>query len=73
MPTQQCVGRHNRGDLAQGLTAQAVCPYGQPAPVVISEPQPSPTELPPEETVLFNQVGDRFPLAALQPAGQDHQ
>ena len=39
----------------------------------MSETQAPPTELPAQEEVLFDQVGDRHPFAAFQPASQDQQ
>ena len=73
MPAEQRVGRDDRGDLAQRLTAQPVRPRGEPPPVVIGEAQAPPTQLPAQEAVFFDQIGDRLPLAALEPAGQDQQ
>ena len=73
MPAEQRVGRDDRGDLAQRLTAQPERPHGEPPPVVIGQTQTPPTQLPAQEAVLFDQVGERLPLAALQPAGQDQQ
>jgi hypothetical protein len=73
MPAEQRVGRDDRGDLAQGVTAQAVRPRSQSPPIVIGEAQAPPTQLPAQEAVLLKQVGDRLPFAALQPAGQGQQ
>src|SRR5688572_28958836 len=50
MPPQQCVGRDDRGDLAQGRTAHAMCQAGQAPPVVIGKPQAPSAELPPQQT-----------------------
>lgn len=73
MPSQQRVGCHNRGHQPQPLTAQPECPGGQPPSVIIGESQPPSAKLPTEETVLFHQVNNRFPVAAFEPAGQHHQ
>jgi hypothetical protein len=67
------VGRDDRGDLAQHLTAHPEGPHGESPPLGIGETQAPSTELPAQEVVLFDQVGDRFPFAALQPADQDQQ
>jgi hypothetical protein len=73
VPAEQCVRSHDRGDLAQGTTTQPVRSHSQASPIVIRQAQAPPTQLPAQETVLFDQVGERFPLAALQPTGQDQQ
>jgi hypothetical protein len=73
MPGEQRVGRHNRRDLPQRLTAEAVRSHGQAAAIVIREPQTPPTELPAQEAVLFDQVGEHVPFAALEPTSQDQQ
>jgi len=63
----------DRGDLAQGRTAHAVCPCGQSSPVVIGQAQPPGPHLAPQEPVLFDQVRDRLLLPAIQPAGEHAQ
>jgi len=73
VPAQQGIGGDNRRDLAQPPTAQAVRPHGQPAPVVIGQVQAPPAHLPPQEAVLFDQVGEHLPFPAIEPAGYDHQ
>jgi hypothetical protein len=47
--------------------------HGQSPPLIIGETQPPPAQLPAQEAVFFDQVGDRLPFAALQPASQDQQ
>ena len=46
---------------------------GQPAAIVIGQTQPPGPKLTSQEPVLFDQVGDRLPLPAIQPAGQHTQ
>ena len=61
-PPEQRVRRHTRGDLAPRATPH---PDGAPRelpPVVIGEAKASPTQLPSQEVVLFDQVRDRVPL-----------
>jgi hypothetical protein len=52
-------------------------PAGALAQPDVADRHPSgagpPTQLPAQETVLFDQVGERLPLAALQLTGQDQQ
>jgi hypothetical protein len=43
--------------------------YGESPPVVVGEPQSPETDLPSEETILFNQVRERLPLQVIEPAG----
>jgi signal transduction histidine kinase len=45
----------------------------QPTAVVIRQAQSPRTELTTEEPVLFDEVGDRLALPAVQPAGQHAQ
>ena len=42
---------------------------GELTAVLVGEPQTSPTDLPPEEAILFDQVGECLPLPAIEPAG----
>jgi hypothetical protein len=48
-------------------------PHGESSPVVIGEPQTPPTQLSPQDAILFDQVSDRRPFPAIQPASEDHQ
>jgi hypothetical protein len=73
VPTEQRVGRDDRGDLAQRPTADPERPHGDPSPVVTRQAQAPPTKLPAQEEVLFDQVGDRLPFSAFEPAGEDYQ
>ena len=73
VPAQERLRGDDRRDLAQRLTAYPNGARCEPSPVVIGQPQALPTQLPPEQTVLFDQLGQGLPLAALQPASQHHQ
>jgi hypothetical protein len=70
---EQRVGRDDRGDLAQHSTAHPEGPHREAPPVVIRQAQAPPPELPAQEAVLFDQVGDRLPFSAFEPAGEDQQ
>ena len=61
--TPASVRRDDRGDLAQGRTTHAMRQAGQPPPVVIGEPHAPSAELPPEQTVVFDQIRKCRPLA----------
>ena len=73
VPPQQRIRRRDRGDLPQSRTADSVRSCGQPTAIVVRETQPMPTKLTPQKPVFFNQVRDRLPLPAVQPAGQHAQ
>ena len=42
-------------------------------PVVIGEPHASPTQLPSQHPILFDQVRQDLPLPAIQPAGDGEE
>jgi hypothetical protein len=66
MPSQQRVGRSDRGNLTQSLTAQPKRLGGEPPSVIIGEPQP------PQRR--FSSIRRRSPpLEAFERAGQDDQ
>jgi len=71
VPSEQRVGRRDGGDLVQHPTAHPKGPCGKPPPVVFGQAQTPSPQLPSQEAVLFDQVGDRLLFAALEPAGQD--
>jgi len=73
MPSEQCVGSDDCGDLAQCPTSYSEGSHRESPPVVIGQAQAPPTQLPPQEAVLFHQVRECFPLAALEPASHDQQ
>jgi hypothetical protein len=52
-----------------------VGPYGESSAVVVCQPQAPPADLPPEEAILFDQIGERLPLPAIKPTddGQEKQ
>ena len=59
---------NDRCDLAQGRSAQPVRTYGEGSAIVVTQPKPTSPELLSKNTILFNQIGERFPLPAIQPA-----
>jgi len=73
MPAQQRVRRDDRRKLAQRLTAQSIGPRGKFPPVVIGEPEAPPTDLLPQDPILFDQVRQYLPLSPVQPAGDREQ
>ena len=70
MPPQDCVGRDDRGDLTQPSTSQPVPAHGEPTPFVIGQPKASPTQLTPQDSILFNQTGQGVLLLTIQQANQ---
>ena len=68
VPPQQCVWRDDRRDLTYRLSAQPVCRYRQPSPIVVKSAEAGVPVLSPEDTILFNQIRERFPFPAIQPA-----
>jgi len=58
-------GGDDRRNLTERPPPQRIGARGESPPVVISEAQAPPTQLPPQKAVLFDQVSDRLPLAAL--------
>src|ERR1019366_7369202 len=71
MPPEQRIGCHNCGDLAQRPTAHPKGPHREPPSVVLGQAQTPPAQLPAQEAVLFDQIRERLPLSALEPAGED--
>jgi len=69
VPPQQRVGRRDRGDVAQSTPTHAVRPRSQASAIVIGEAQSPGPQLASQEPVLFDQVPDRLPFPAVQPAG----
>ncbi len=67
------IGGDNRRDVAQGLPTSPVGSYGESPPVLVREPQSSPTDPSPKEAILFDQVGERLPLPAIEPAGDGEE
>jgi hypothetical protein len=66
MPAQQRV----RVAIAQGRAPHAVRPRSQPSAILVGATQWPGLQPAPQEPVFFDQVSDRLPLPALQPAGQ---
>ena len=73
MPAQQRIGCDDRGDLAQRATTHPERSRCESPPVLIGQVPSLPIQLAPKEAVLFDQVGERLPLSAVPPAGQDQQ
>ena len=73
VPSQQRIGRHDRGDLPQCQPSQLKCPHGKPPSVVIGEAQTPPTQLRAQDAILLHQVREHVPLVAIQPADQDRE
>ncbi len=42
-------------------------------PVVIGEPQAPLTHLPPQDAILFDQIGERFTLLPIEPNGNGQE
>jgi hypothetical protein len=70
MRVQERLRRRDTGDRPQASTAHPVRPRSQSAAIVVGETQSTAPKLAPQEPILFNQVRDRLPLTAIQPAGQ---
>ena len=70
MPPENRVWGDDRGDVAQRSPAQTLAAHGQPASFIIGQLEPTSTQLPAEDPILFDQVGHRLLLLAGQPAGQ---
>jgi len=47
--------------------------YGESPPVVIGEPQAPAADLVPEHAILFDQIGERLPLPAIEPTGEGEE
>jgi hypothetical protein len=46
---------------------------GEPSPVGVGQSKAPATQLPTQQAILFNQIGDCISLAMLQPAGDNQQ
>jgi hypothetical protein len=44
--------------------------HGEPTPFVIAQPKALPTQLTPQDSILFDQIGQGFLLLPIQPADQ---
>src|SRR6184192_1617388 len=67
MPAQDRIGRDNRRNLAQHTPAQMLPAPRQTAPLLVSHPQSSATELSPQSSILFDQIGDDVLLLVIHP------
>ena len=50
--------------------AQSVPAHGESTPLIIAQPKAPPTQLPPQDSILFDQVGQGLLLPMIQPADQ---
>src|SRR5215468_8574517 len=73
MPPQERVRCRDRGDLPQGRPTYPVCPRRQSSAIVVAQMQSPGPNLTPQEPVLFDQITNRLPLTAIQPAGEHTQ
>ena len=69
VPSQQRLRRDDRRQITQGGPPEPVGAHREPAAVIVSKPQAPSTELPPEEAILFDQIGERLSFPAIQPTG----
>jgi hypothetical protein len=70
MPPQNRVGRDDRGDLSQPATTQQVPAHGQPAPIIIAQPEAPSAQLTSKDAILFDQIRQGPLLPLIQPADQ---
>ena len=73
VPAQKRSGCGNGGNLGQHLAAQSLSLDGEPAPVVVREPETLAPKPAPEHTVLLSQVVNHILLLAVDPASQNEQ
>ena len=73
MPAQQRVWRDEGRHVTQGCPTQPISAYGESSPFIVRQPQAPPTDLPPQKAILFNKIGQRFTLPAIQPAGDGEE
>jgi hypothetical protein len=69
MPPQNRVGRDNRRDLTEAMTAQPVSVPRQPSAFLIGEAEPA-THVSAEDPVFFDEVCHGLPLPLVEPADQ---
>jgi hypothetical protein len=58
------------GDLSQPATAQQVPAHGQPAPVIIAQPEAPSPQLTSKDAILFDQIREGLLLPLILPADQ---
>ena len=68
VPAEQRVRRDDRRDPTQHLPAQSKRQRGKLPAVVIGQAQATPTQLPPQHPILFDQVREYLPLLTVEPA-----
>ncbi len=70
MPTQDGVGRDERSNFGEGLSADGLAADSKTATLIIGQPESSVPELLLEDSVLLSEVFDDCVLMAADPAGQ---
>ena len=68
MPPQDCIWRHERGDLAEEAASKRFAANSEASALVIGEPHVPPIELRPQDPILFFQVLNDVLLLAIDPA-----
>jgi hypothetical protein len=54
-------------DIAERLPSEPVGSHREPPPIILGEAQPPPAQLPPQEAILFDEIGECFSFFAIQP------
>ncbi len=70
MPDENRVGCDDGGDLGEQPAAEHLALRGEPAALVVGQPESLAAELLLEHAVLFDEVIDDLGLAAVGPAGE---
>jgi hypothetical protein len=70
VPSQQCLGCDDSGERCEHLPTEAFCLAGQPAPLIVIQPEPSAAELFSKDPIFFAQIIDGILLLLIHPAGQ---
>jgi hypothetical protein len=73
VPSQEGVRRDDGCHVAQRFSTEPVRPSGEPAPVIVCQPNASTTDPPPEKAILLDEVRNCRPLPAIEPAGDREQ
>jgi hypothetical protein len=59
--------------VSQSFSTQPVSPDGESSAVVVRQSQALRTQLPAQDAILFNEIGQRLPLAAIEPTGDGQE
>jgi hypothetical protein len=73
IPSQERIGCDNGGDLGQRFSTQSLGLDGEPAALILREPESFAAKLGSEHTVLLLEVVDHGMLIAVDPASQAEQ